>query len=156
MPNLTMRITAKTDYAVRAMVALGAAERTPVRAEEIAVAQGIPTRFLLNILNELKHHRLVDSRRGVDGGYWLARPASDISIADVIRAIEGPLADVHGTPPEDLDYTGPVVALRDVWVGVRHALRSVLENVSLQDVAENRLPAGLRKSLVQADAWQRR
>lgn len=149
-------MSAKADYAVRAMVELAAAGAAPMKAEEIADRQGIPQRFLLNILGELKLHRLVESRRGSEGGYWLARAARDITVADVIRAVEGPLADVHGVPPEQLDYPEPVAALREVWLGTRAAIRSVLEAVSLADVVAGKLPRRVRDQLGRADAWQRR
>ena len=152
-----VRISAKVDYAVRALVELAAGDPgTPVKAEEIAARQTIPLRFLLNILGELKVGRLVESRRGTVGGYWLARPAKEITIADVIRAVEGPLADVHGIPPEDLDYTGPAAPLREVWLGVRAVLRGVLERISLADVVAGNLPSELRAELGNPEAWQRR
>jgi Rrf2 family protein len=151
-----MRVTAKVDYAVRAMVELAAAGGRHVKADEIAERQGIPLRFLLNILGELRVHGLVESRRGSEGGYWLAGPATDVTVADVIRAVEGPLADVRGEPPEDLEYAEPVGSLREVWLGTRAALRSVLENVTLADIAKGRLPKAVQTHLARPDAWQRR
>ncbi|MDP9419097.1 MAG: Rrf2 family transcriptional regulator [Actinomycetota bacterium] len=152
-----MRVTAKVDYAVRAMVELVGAEATsPRKAEHISQAQDIPVRFLLNILGELKVAKLVESRRGADGGYWLARPAAKVSVADVIRAVEGPLAAVHGVPPELLVYRPPAEPLRDVWLGARAALRRILEHVSLADIASGSLPPQVRDELDQPGAWERR
>jgi Rrf2 family protein len=135
-----MRITAKADYAVRAAVELAAAGEGPTKGEAMAEAQGIPARFLENILAELRHAGLVLSQRGAEGGYRLARPASEISIADVIRAVEGPLASVRSEPAEELDYTGSAVPLRDVWLALRVNIRAVLEEVSLADVVAGELP----------------
>ncbi len=152
-----MRVTAKVDYALRAMVELVAAGATaPRKAEHISQAQEIPVRFLLNILGELKLAKLVESRRGAEGGYWLARPASAISVADVIRAVEGPLADVHGVPPELLVYRSPAEPVRNVWLAARAALRRVLEQVSLADIASGSLPAEVGQELDQPGAWERR
>lgn len=156
-----MRITAKTDYAVRAMVELAAASSrpggdSPVKAEVIAERQHIPLRFLLNILADLRVAKLVESRRGNEGGYRLGRDAAGISIADVIRAVEGPLADVHGTPPESLDFPAPATAMRDVWLATRMAVRGVLENVSLADAATGDLPHHVVRDLDYPGALQRR
>jgi Rrf2 family protein len=136
-----MRVTAKADYAVRAAVELAAAGDGPVKGEAISDAQAIPLRFLENILAELRHAGLVRSQRGAEGGYWLARPATEISIADVIRAVEGPLASVRSEPPDDLAYAGSAVHLRDVWLALRSNIRAVLEAVTLADVVAGRLPA---------------
>src|SRR2546422_5231881 len=127
-----VRISAKADYAVRAAAVL-AAERSgnPVRAEEIAIAQHIPLNFLLNILTDLKLARIVQSYRGAQGGYRLTRPPDKITVAEVIRAVEGPLANVHESRPEELHYPGPSEPLRDVWIAVRANLRAVLETVTL-------------------------
>ena len=136
-----MRVTARVDYAVRALVQLAAdASVTPVKAEHLATAQQIPPKFLLEILRQLKQHKLLVSRRGPEGGYTLARPAAQISIADVIRAVEGPLATVRETSPASLDYTGSTQALRTVWIAVRGSLRHVLEDVTLADVLTGDLP----------------
>ncbi|MPZ66658.1 MAG: Rrf2 family transcriptional regulator [Pseudonocardiaceae bacterium] len=151
-----MRVTAKADYAVRAMVELAAAPTALHTAEAVAERQGIPLRFLLNILNELRVARLVQSRRGREGGYRLARAAAEISVADVIRAVEGPLADVHGTSPEDLDYPGPTAALREVWIATRRAVRGVLETVSLAEIASGEPPVSITHELAQPDALRRR
>lgn len=152
-----MRISAKTDYALRAAMELAATEeKWPVKGERIAVAQGIPLRFLENILTELRHAGLVESRRGAEGGYWLARPAAEIALADVIRAIDGPLAGVSGRRPETLDYDGSSEALRDVWVAVRASLRDVLERTTIADVVAGRLPEHVRELTRNPDAWVRR
>ena len=152
-----MRITAKTDYAVRAMIELAAASsNAPVKAETFAGRQDIPLRFLLNILNDLRVAKLVESRRGNEGGYRLARPARDIAVADIIRAVEGPLADVHGTPPESLEYPEPAAALRDVWLATRVAVRGVLESVTLADISTGELPAHIAADLTDPGALQRR
>ena len=149
-----MRVTAKTDYALRAAVELAAAEDgAPVKGERLATSQTIPLRFLENILLQLRHAGIVESRRGADGGYRLARPAADITLADVIRAIDGPLAGVSGARPETLDFKGRSEPLRDVWVAVRAALRSVLEHVTLADVAANELPDSVRTLVAEQDAW---
>ena len=115
-----MRISAKVDYAVRAAVELAAADGDrPTKGDAIAQAQGIPLKFLENILGDLRHAGLVRSQRGAEGGYWLNRPANEISVADVIRAVEGPLAAVRGERPEDVDYAGPAEPLPKVWIAVR-------------------------------------
>ena len=149
-----MRVSAKTDYALRAAVELAAApEGTPVEGERLATSQSIPLRFLENILLQLRHAGIVESRRGAEGGYRLARPAAEISLADVIRAIDGPLAGVSGQRPETLDFKGRSEPLRDVWVAVRASLRGVLENVTLADVANGELPANVRSLTEEPDAW---
>ena len=136
-----MRISAKVDYAVRAMAQLAADEDdAPVKAETIAQAQDIPLKFLLGILNELKRARLVHSQRGMEGGYMLAAPADQITVADVIRAIDGPLANVHDASLSELSYPGAAEELRTVWMAVRASLRSVLEVVTLADLAAGDLP----------------
>jgi Rrf2 family protein len=136
-----VRISAKADYAVRAGIELASAQPgPPVKAEAIATAQGIPVKFLLNILSELKHAKLVQSHRGAEGGYSLARPAGEITIADVIRAVEGPLANVHESRPEDVVYKGSSEQLSEIWIAVRASLRAVLERVTLADVAGGEIP----------------
>ena len=140
-----MRISAKADYAVRAAAELAAAgDERPVKGEAIAAAQGIPQNFLENILADLRHAGLVKSQRGADGGYRLARPAGEVSVADVIRAVEGPLAAVRGEAPEDVSYAGAAAPLQDVWIAVRANLRAVVEHVSLADLAAGRVPGGDR------------
>ena len=150
-----MRTTAKADYAVRAAVELAAAGDL-LTAEHIAHAQGIPVNFLENILRDLRRGGIVESRRGQQGGYTLARPAEEISVADVIRAVEGPLANVRGHPPEDLEYEGSATRLRDVWVALRASVRAVLEQVTLSDLARRELPPHVEELTRDADAWIRR
>ena len=153
-----MRVSAKADYAVRAAAELAAAqkEESPVKGERLADAQDIPLQFLEHILLELKHAGLIRARRGARGGYWLARPAAETTIADVIRAVEGPLANIHENAPEDLHYAGAAEKLRDVWVAVRAGLRSVLENVTLADVAQGELPWRIDAILNDPEAWIKR
>ena len=149
-----MRVSAKTDYALRAAVELAAApDDKPVKGERIARAQAIPLRFLENILMQLRHAGLVDSRRGADGGYRLARPATEVTLADVIRAIDGPLAGVSGARPETLDFDGTAAPMRDVWIAVRASLRAVLEHVTLAEVVAGELPAHVRELVADEDAW---
>ena len=136
-----MRMSAKAEYGVRAMVELATVdEGVLVKTDDLAAAQGIPPQFLVDILSDLRNDRLVKSRRGRDGGYELARPAADISVADVLRSIDGPLASVHDTGLGDLPYSGATAALTDVWRALRASMRSVLEETSLADVATGRLP----------------
>jgi Rrf2 family protein len=149
-----MRVSAKADYAVRAAVELAAAEEGPVKGEKISQAQDIPLKFLENILGELKHAGLVRSQRGTEGGYWLARPAASITIADVIRAVEGPLASVRGEPAETLAYSGSAEPLNKFWVAVRASLREVLEHVTLADVADNDLPGLIDEITSNPAAWE--
>ena len=149
-----MRVSAKTDYALRAAVELAAAwGEGPVKGERLATSQSIPLRFLENILLQLRHAGIIESRRGADGGYKLARPAAEITLADVIRAIDGPLAGVSGARPETLDFKGASEPLREVWVAVRASLRAVLEQVSLADVAANELPDNVHTLVAEPDAW---
>ena len=129
-----MRVSAKVDYALRALAELTVAPAGPVNAERLATAQEIPLKFLENILLELRRAEIVSSQRGAEGGYRLAKPAAEISLADVIRAVEGPIATVRGARPEDVEYTGAAVGLRDVWIDLRASMRSVLEETSLADL----------------------
>jgi len=151
-----VRTTAKADYAVRAAIELAASGDGPVKAEAIADAQGIPVNFLENILLDLRRAGIVESRRGASGGYLLARPANEISLADVIRAVEGPLANVRGLSPEALQYEGSAARLRDVWIALRASVRSVLEGVTLADVAHGELPTSVVELTQPPDAWVRR
>jgi Rrf2 family protein len=150
-----VRTTAKADYAVRAAVELAAVGGL-ANAEQIAQAQDIPVNFLENILRDLRRAGIVDSRRGQAGGYALARPADEITVADVIRAVEGPLANVRGQAPESLTYPGSGEKLREVWVALRANIRSVLEGVTLADVARGELPEHVEALTRAADAWVRR
>lgn len=152
-----MRISAKADYAVRAALEMAASpDREPIKGERLADAQEIPLQFLEHILLELKHAGLVQARRGARGGYWLARDAEEITLADVIRAVEGPLANIHENAPEDMHYPGPAESVRDVWVAVRAALRSVLEHVTLADVTSGQLPWRIDAIINDPEAWIKR
>jgi len=135
-----VRVSAKVDYAIRAAIELAAIGDGPTKGERIAQAQEIPLKFLENILGDLRHAGIVRSQRGAEGGYWLARPADEITLAEIIRAVEGPLANVRGFRPDELTYMGSAEPLRDVWIAVRANLRSVLETVTLADVANGELP----------------
>ncbi|HEY1512565.1 MAG TPA: Rrf2 family transcriptional regulator [Gaiellaceae bacterium] len=148
-----MRVSAKADYAIRAAVELAAAGEGPVKGDRIAKAQSIPPNFLENILADLRNAGIVGSRRGAEGGYWLARPAEEVSLADVIRAVDGPLANVRGVRSDELEYEGSAKALEQVWIAVRASLRGVLEQVSLADVARNDLPDHVRQLAADPDAW---
>jgi Rrf2 family protein len=148
-----MRLSAKADYALRASVELASLGDGHVKAEAVARAQSIPLRFLEQILLDLKHAGLVASQRGAEGGYWLARPPGEIALADVIRAVEGPLANVRGVRPEELAYDGPATALREVFVALRANIRAVLEEVTLADVAAGELPERVRELVRDDDAW---
>lgn len=155
--NDPVRVTARVDYAVRAATMLATAAATgagPVKGDRIADAQGIPAKFLENILGELRQAGLVRSQRGAEGGYWLALPPEQITVADVIRAVEGPLASVRGERAEALDYPEGTGALQEVWVALRASLRSVLETVTLADVATGELPAHVRRFVDDPEAWQ--
>ena len=156
-----MRVSAKADYAVRAAVELAAAalrdpEGPPRKGEDISRAQAIPLKFLENILLDLRQAGIVNSRRGPEGGYWLAEPADRVAVADVIRAAEGPLASVRGEKPEDLGYDGAAAPLRDVWIALRSSLRDVLEHVTLADIARGTLPAQVTSRTREPGAWERR
>jgi Rrf2 family protein len=152
-----VRVSSKVDYAVRAAVELATAEPgVNVKAEAIAEAQDIPRKFLDNILQGLRQAGLVESRRGPDGGHRLARAADAITLADIIRAIDGPLANVGGRSPDELELAGPAAPLREVWVAVRASLREVLEVVTLDDVASGDLPEHVHELTGLPGAWQRR
>ncbi len=149
-----MRISAKVDYAVRAAVELAAAPGDkPVKAERIATAQGIPLNFLENILGELRHAGIVRSHRGADGGFRLAKPADEINVADIMRAVEGPLASVRGGPPEETTYEGAAEVLPRVWIAVRANLRKVVEHVTVADIAGGHIPATIDKLAEDPEAW---
>jgi Rrf2 family protein len=150
-----VNISAKADYAICAAVALAADDGdAPVKGEALARSQDIPTKFLENIMGDLRKAGIVSSQRGAVGGYWLARPADEITLADVIRAVDGPLANVRGTRPEQTAYHGVTEALVDVWIAVRASLRSVLEAVTLADVVAGRLPARVARMAGDPEAWQ--
>jgi Rrf2 family protein len=152
-----VRLTAKADYAVRAAVELAAAGgEHPVKAEAIARAQAIPPAFLDHILGSLRQAGIVESRRGADGGHRLARPATEVTLADVLRAIDGPLASVAGVRPDRLELHGTAAPLQGVWIAVRASLRDVLEHVTLADVAADELPPDVAGRAEDADAWSSR
>jgi Rrf2 family protein len=149
-----MHVTAKVDYALRAALELAAGGDGPIKGERIAESQEIPLKFLENILLELRHHGIVASQRGADGGYWLARPSAEINLAEIIRAVEGPLANVRGERPESVEYSGPAERLQDVWIAVRASLRGVLESVSLADLASGKLPDQVSEVTRDPGAWE--
>jgi Rrf2 family protein len=151
-----MRISAKVDYAVRAALELAASGGEPIKGEAIADAQGIPLKFLENILGELKHTGIVASRRGAQGGYWLAKDAGEVSLADIVRAVEGPLATVRGQGPESLEYKGEAEPLQKVWIALRANIREVMEDTSLADVVGGKLPSEVRELSEPAEAWSQR
>jgi Rrf2 family protein len=151
-----MHVSAKADYAVRAAIELAAAADGPVKGERIAEAQQIPIKFLENILSDLRHAGYVQSQRGAEGGYWLAEPADAITLADIIRAVDGPLANVRGARPESVEYAGSARHLVEVWIAVRVSLRSVLERVTLADLVAGTLPTSVTELLGDDDAWMSR
>jgi Rrf2 family protein len=152
--NGPMRVSAKADYALRAVIELAGEADGPIKGERIAQAQEIPLKFLENILGDLRHAGIVRSQRGAEGGYWLARPADEISVADVVRAVEGPIANVRGVGPESVEYSGSAAPLREVWIAMRANLRAVLEGVTVGDVARGELPDEVRQLAGDPDAWQ--
>src|SRR4051794_23896111 len=151
----TLRISARSDYAVRAAIELAVAyeDGCATKGDAIAQAQGIPLKFLENLLADLRRDGLISSQRGTDGGYWLSRPPEEITVADVLRATEGHLASVRGHRPEDIEYAGTAESLQDVWIAVRAALRGVVENVTLAELASADLPAGIRLLAGDPQAW---
>lgn len=151
-----MRVSARADYAVRALAELAARSGEPVTAESISRAQSVPLKFLLGILGELRRAGLVRSQRGPSGGYLLDRDPATITIADVMRAVDGPLASVQDAKPEDVSYPGPAAKLQDVWIAVRASLRLVLEEVSIGDLLAGELPASVEALTRSEDAWERR
>jgi Rrf2 family protein len=152
-----MQVSARVDYGVRALAELASrSDDTLMTSEELAEVQGLPVKFLESILTQLRRAGLVVSKRGADGGFRLGRPAAQIAVADVFRALDGPIAAVRGQAPEDLSYDGPAEHLRDVWVGTRAALRSVLEEVTLAHLVSGELPPHVRALLEQPGAWERR
>lgn len=158
--NAGMHVSAKADYGMRALLELAAAyEDNPtrlVKGEAIAKAQEVPLKFLEGILRQLRQAGIVTSQRGAEGGYRLDRKPADVSIADVVRALDGPLAAVRGQRPEELAYHGASEHLREVWIAVRVSMRHVLERISLADVAHGRLPDDVTAMLSEPGAWQRR
>ena len=152
-----MHVTAKADYAVRAVVELATStQQAPRKVDEVAQAQGIPVSFLENILTQLRSSGIVRSQRGPEGGYWLAKPAEEVTLAHIIRAVEGPLVGVRGQRPEEIEYVGSAEALQSVWVALRANLRKVLEHVTVADVAAGKLPKDVLALTRQEEAWQTR
>jgi len=151
-----VRLSARVDYALRAVVELAArpaGPQRPVTAEQLAQAQGIPPKFLESILLQLRRGGIVNAQRGPDGGYWLARPATEISLADVIRVIDGPLANVRGQRPEALGYQGAARALQDVWIALRASERAILEEVTLDQIVSGELPESVTLLVGDPRAW---
>lgn len=158
--DVPVHVSAKVDYAMRALLELAQAARSDARAlvkgDVLAEAQDIPMKFLEAILRDLRNDGLVASKRGVDGGYRLDRDPAMITVADVVRALEGPLAAVRGERPEDVAYAGAATHLRDVWIASRVAIRSVLEHVTLQQIVDDELPSSVAELLHTPGAWERR
>jgi Rrf2 family protein len=152
-----MHVTAKADYAVRAVVELASSSQgSPRKVDEVAQAQGIPVSFLENILTQLRSAGIVRSQRGPEGGYWLAKPAEEVNLAHIIRAVEGPLVGVRGQRPEEIEYVGSAESLQQVWVALRANLRKVLEHVTVAEVASGKLPKDILALTRQEEAWQTR
>ncbi len=141
---------------MRALVVMATEPEVRMTCDRLAGAQSIPPRFLEGILTGLRRAGIVASHRGVDGGYMLARPPETVSVADVIRALDGPLAEVRGLRPEQSHYTGPVEPLQTVWIAARASLRSVLDHVTVADIATGKLPRGVMKLAAAPDSWQSR
>ena len=150
-----MKISAKAEYAVRAALELAASHGAgaPMKAEAISRAQEVPAKFLESILLDLRRADLVRSQRGAVGGYWLARTPEEVTIADVIRAVDGPLAYVRGERPEQVTYAGPAQHLSGVWVALRASIRAVLETTTLAAVLEGELPAPVRDLVADPESW---
>jgi Rrf2 family protein len=149
-----MRISAKADYAVRAALELASSpDGKPIKGTKLAEAQEVPLQFLEHILLDLKRAGLVQTKRGAHGGYWLAEDPADVSVADVIRAVEGPLANIQDLPPEETKYVGSAKHLRDVWIAIRQNLREVLENVNLEQLTSGKLPPAVTSLLDEPEAW---
>jgi Rrf2 family protein len=152
-----MHVTAKADYAVRAIVELASSSQdSPRKVDEVAQAQNIPVSFLENILTQLRSSGIVRSQRGPEGGYWLAHPADEVSLAQIIRAVEGPLVGVRGQRPEEIEYVGSAESLTQVWVALRANLRKVLEQVTVAQVAAGELPADVLALTREEEAWTTR
>ena len=153
-----MKVSAKSDYAVRALLELAQAGGGdgPVKGERLAQGQDIPLKFLENILIDLRHAGIVRSQRGAEGGYWLARAPDKVTVGEVIRAVDGPLASVRGEAPEDLDYDGAAEHLQTVWIAVRASLRTVVDELTLADVVAGRMPGHMKRLIDAPDAWSRR
>jgi len=151
-----MHISARGDYAVRAALGLASAYPDTVSTATLADEQGMPRKFLEAVLGDLRRAGLVRGQRGVDGGYVLTQPPSQIMVGQVLRAVDGPLAGVRGLRPEETMYSGTAEHLQQLWVAVRAAVRNVLDEVSLADVVRGRLPAHVRRLTLAPEAWQPR
>jgi Rrf2 family protein len=152
-----MHVTAKADYAVRAVVELaGSSQASPRKVDQVAQAQHIPLSFLENILTQLRSSGIVRSQRGPEGGYWLAQPAEELNLAQVIRAVEGPLVGVRGQRPEEIEYEGSAECLQQVWIALRANLRKVLEHVTVADLAAGKLPEHVLTLTREEEAWTTR
>ena len=152
-----MHVTAKADYAVRAVVELaGSSQASPRKVEDIAQSQAIPVSFLENILTQLRSSGVVRSQRGPEGGYWLAHAPGEVNLAQIIRAVEGPLVGVRGQRPEEIEYAGSAEALQQVWIALRANLRAVLEKVTVADVAGGKLPKEVIALTKGEEAWRTR
>ena len=147
-----VHIPAKVEYGMRALLELADSEE-PITGDALARAQALPPKFLSSILNDLRRAGLVHSQRGMEGGYRLGRPAGEITAADVIRALDGPLAEVRGLRPEMTSYDGPAARLQDLWVATRASLRAVLEGVTLEDMVKGELPAPIADLVADPDSW---
>jgi Rrf2 family protein len=151
-----VRVSAKTDYGVRALLELAVADNGPVKGERLAQSQAIPLKFLENILTDLRHAGIVRAQRGAEGGYWLAKPAAEVTLGAVIRAVDGPLASVRGEAPEEVEYEGAAENLQVVWIALRASMRSVVDEITLADVVAGRMPARVKRLTESPDAWARR
>jgi Rrf2 family protein len=151
-----VHVTARADYALRAVVQLAVAPGWTATRQQLSDAQGVPPKFLESILIDLRRAGLLEAQRGARGGYRLSNPPDKIALADVIRAVEGPLAAVRGAPPEDTSYAGPAATLTDVWVALRASMRTVLESTTVADVVAGTLPPRVRALLEEPHAWERR
>lgn len=151
-----MQVTARVEYALRAVAELAAEPERWFSRNDLAQAQELPGKFLESILRDLVREGILVSRRGTGGGFQLARPASEVSLAEVVRAVEGPLAAVRGMAPEGVTYSGPARALTEVWVAVRAAVREILEETTLADLVSGDLPEHVRRMISPEDAWRRR
>ena len=152
-----MHVTAKADYAIRAVVELAeSAQDSPRKVDDVARAQGIPVSFLENILTQLRSSGIVRSQRGPEGGYWLARAPEEVNLAQIIRAVEGPLVGIRGQRPEEIEYVGSSESLQQVWIALRANVRGVLEQVSIANVAAGKLPKDVLALTRQEEAWETR
>ena len=151
-----MQVTARVEYALRAVAELAAEPERSFSRNDLARAQELPGKFLESILRDLVREGILVSRRGAGGGFQLARPASELSLAEVVRAVEGPLAAVRGMAPEGVSYTGPAQALTEVWVAVRAAVREILEGTTVADLVSGDLPDHVRRMISSEEAWRRR